>query len=629
VETIGEGGMGTVYKCRDDKLERWVAIKVLHQKYAADPHYRDRFRREARTIASISHSCVAQIHDIGENEDPPLFYIVMEYLEGRSVETLLDERGFLPREEAVRIVRDTAVGLREALARGVIHRDVKPSNLVVTEAGGVKIVDFGLAKELSGKNSLTDEGIVMGTPHYISPEQGKGRKADHRSDIYSLGATFYHMVTGRPPFEGDSNVSVIVAHLNETPVPAHLLGHGVPVRLSSIVSRMMAKAPEDRYASYDDLIGDLNAFLDDRSPAADDPALYDTALYDPALYNTGTAMFAAGSAVARGPRPKERAPPGRQADARRRRPAALAGTVLLGLVAALAALWASGILPPGSDDPVASRLGGWFHRDGSGLDGLLDLDFSKPLSGLPLSGPDRDLLDRLVRRHPDVPAHAVPPRLDVEAGELRWENCSPAFALDVLFASVKEIRVGVGPTRGNFDLGLFLVDHRDPRRRSLCLRLRPSQTVLDPIVAVRHGEILPVRRVSRDTPLAPPGSEEPAPAGEAGLESGSPISELHRLPPPLPEMPRLRQGPFEIFWTFEPLEEHGVTRVHLRLARKPGGRDLYEASCEIQGTDWASGVFLVETPSQETVPFSASLKHLLIEGTLSHEVRVETIPWRS
>src|SRR5688572_26555 len=209
IERLGVGGMGVVYKCHDETLNRHVALKVLQQKFASDEHYRRRFHREARTIASLSHPAIAHVYGIGESPSAagPVIYIIMELVDGPSAETVIQREGALPLERAALLVRDTALGLEAAFAKGIVHRDVKPSNLLVTGGGSVKIVDFGLAKEIGSENSMTAEGIVLGTPHFISPEQGRGRPVDHRSDIYSLGATLYNLVTGHPPFDGASQVS--------------------------------------------------------------------------------------------------------------------------------------------------------------------------------------------------------------------------------------------------------------------------------------------------------------------------------------------------------------------------------------------------------------------------------------
>jgi len=257
---IGDGGMGVVYKCYDARLKRFVALKVLKEKFSADKLYHERLLREAQAIASLSHPNIAGIYGLEEgNGLPP--YLVREYVEGTSAEALLDRQGAVDPLRAAGIVRKTALGLKAAFEKGIIHRDVKPSNILISAGDSVKIVDFGLAKIVEGARSITDDGIVLGTPLYISPEQGRGQKTDHRSDIYSLGATFYHLVTGRPPFEAETQVALIVAHLNDTPPVPHRVQGAVPPDLSLIIGKMMAKDPARRYPSYDELIADLDRLI--------------------------------------------------------------------------------------------------------------------------------------------------------------------------------------------------------------------------------------------------------------------------------------------------------------------------------------------------------------------------------
>ncbi len=262
LEKLGSGGMGIVYKCEEELLRRPVAVKVIRARYAGDEHYRRRFHREARAVAALSHPCLVHIYGFGEFERAGVsrLYLAMEYVDGPSVEGLLERRGRLTVAESVRFARDAALGLREALRHGIVHRDVKPSNLLVAPSGSVKVVDFGLAKELRSEGPQTEDGVVLGTPHYISPEQGRGKPVDHRSDVYSLGATLYHMLAGRPPFEGESQVAVIVAHVNDEPPPLSSVVPGVPESLAAVVSKMLAKDPLDRYPDYDALIEDLDAF---------------------------------------------------------------------------------------------------------------------------------------------------------------------------------------------------------------------------------------------------------------------------------------------------------------------------------------------------------------------------------
>ncbi|MBN1420845.1 MAG: serine/threonine protein kinase [Planctomycetes bacterium] len=258
---IGEGGMGTVYRCFDPHLRRTVAIKVLSEERLRDAESRERFIREAQAIARLSHPNVVQIYAIDPGEDAGSPYFVMELVSGPSGDDRLRKGPPFTPESAARAVLDAARGLREAHRRGLIHRDIKPSNILFDEAGTAKIADFGLVKEVRAEPDRTDDGIILGTPHYISPEQGQGLEVDHRSDIYSLGATLFHMLAGAPPFAQETQVSTIVAHVTSPLPPLRELNPAVPQALAAIVERMLAKDPADRYASYDELIRDLETFL--------------------------------------------------------------------------------------------------------------------------------------------------------------------------------------------------------------------------------------------------------------------------------------------------------------------------------------------------------------------------------
>ncbi len=250
--TIGAGGMGVVYLAWDARLRRNVAVKTLHPTFAVDKVARERFLREARAAAAVSHPNVTQIHDIGEDEGRP--YFAMEYLEGRSVQEMLDESGTLPADLALSIARQAAAGLKAAAERGIVHRDVKPSNLFLAKDGTLKVTDFGLAKQLLADSKLTSDGQFFGTPNYISPEQAGGGRADARSDIYSLGATLYEMVSGRPPFVGDSPLTVVMQHLRDPVPPVRQSNPAVPMVLAALIHRMLSKSPSTRPQDYDDLL---------------------------------------------------------------------------------------------------------------------------------------------------------------------------------------------------------------------------------------------------------------------------------------------------------------------------------------------------------------------------------------
>jgi predicted Ser/Thr protein kinase len=253
---IGSGGMGVVYLGWDSRLNRQVAIKTLWPALAESTEARERFMREARAAAAVSHPNVTQIYDIGD--DQGRVYFAMEYMDGRSLQQMLIDRGALPPAEVVAIARQAAAGLKAAAERGIIHRDVKPSNLVLNEDGTLKITDFGLAKQQVADTKLTMEGQFVGTPDYISPEQAQGGALDLRSDIYALGATMFEMLGGRPPFVGTTPVSVVVQHLKE-PVPSlRHINPDVPIPLAALIQRMLAKRPNARPQSYDDLLAQLD-----------------------------------------------------------------------------------------------------------------------------------------------------------------------------------------------------------------------------------------------------------------------------------------------------------------------------------------------------------------------------------
>jgi uncharacterized RDD family membrane protein YckC len=261
---LGRGGMGAVYLGNDTSLERPVALKVLSADIAHDPEVVARFVREARAQARLRHPNVAQIYFIGradeEAEDARngVHFFAMEFLEGPALDEVLAQRR-LPWAEALDYTVATARGLRAALAHGFIHRDVKPSNLVLDRESGIKILDFGLVKSLHGDAELTRNGAIIGSPLYMAPEQGRGEDVDHRADIYSLGCALYHMLTGRPPFSGPSPVGVIAMHMSDVPAKVRSLAPEVPERLQQVVERMMAKTPAERPATYDELIAGLDA----------------------------------------------------------------------------------------------------------------------------------------------------------------------------------------------------------------------------------------------------------------------------------------------------------------------------------------------------------------------------------
>ena len=248
VRLLGAGGMGVVYEARDTRLERRVALKFLPPEVGRDDDAKERFLREARAASALAHPSVCTIHDLGETEDGRL-YIVMALYEGETLKERL-RRGALPPAEALEIVRHLTRGLRRAHEAGIVHRDIKPANVFLTETGRPVLLDFGVAK-VAGGAELTRKGSTLGTPAYMAPEQARGRAADARSDLWSLGAVFYEMLTGRRPFGGDDPQTAIYAILNEEPEP---LPDRVPEELRSIVSRLLTKDPGGRFPDAADVL---------------------------------------------------------------------------------------------------------------------------------------------------------------------------------------------------------------------------------------------------------------------------------------------------------------------------------------------------------------------------------------
>jgi len=251
---LGKGGMGAVYLADDEVLHELVALKVISSAYAADEAAMiARFRREASAARKVSSPQVIRIHDLGEAR-PGLLYLSMEYFSGRTLSELIAQRGVVPMKDVEDILQQIGAGLEAAHQAGVIHRDLKPSNVLIGERGAVKLIDFGLATTLVG-DQLTATGAILGTPHYMAPEQVRGKPVDARSDIYAFGALAYHLVTGRPPFAGDNAIAIGFAHISETPESPTVLRKDCPAKLAAAIMAALAKNPADRPAS-------AKAFLD-------------------------------------------------------------------------------------------------------------------------------------------------------------------------------------------------------------------------------------------------------------------------------------------------------------------------------------------------------------------------------
>jgi len=251
---LGEGGLGVVYKARQMSMGRIIALKVLHEKWAHDDEFRKRFLVEARLVGRLSHQNLIQVFDVGRHKDT--LYYSMEFIDGETVEDRIERDGKMALGEALDILFQITRALQYLQGKGIVHRDVKPGNIMVTRAGVAKLGDFGFVKS-SLDSVLSSEGEVLGTPDYISPECALGEKdLDFRSDLYSLGATFYHMLSGRPPF-GGSGSSVMEAHIKESVPPLATLRPDLPERAFPLVDRLMEKDREKRHASFAELFEDL------------------------------------------------------------------------------------------------------------------------------------------------------------------------------------------------------------------------------------------------------------------------------------------------------------------------------------------------------------------------------------
>jgi hypothetical protein len=242
---LGKGGMGAVYLAHDEVLGDVVALKVISSAWAADESAMiERFKRECTAARKVSSPNVVRIHDLGEAR-PGLLYLSMEYIQGRTLAALITSRGLLPIADCIDILGQICNGLAAAHDAGVIHRDLKPSNVLVGERNAVKIIDFGLAKATAA-DGMTATGMLMGTPHYMSPEQVRGRHVDAASDVYSLGALAYHLVTARPPFSGENAIAIGFAHLSELPVSPRQIRGDVPPELDAAIMGALAKEPSER-----------------------------------------------------------------------------------------------------------------------------------------------------------------------------------------------------------------------------------------------------------------------------------------------------------------------------------------------------------------------------------------------
>ena len=256
LDKIGTGGMSDVFKAKDHILGREVAIKVLKQEFAEDMNFVTKFRTEAQSAAGLEHPNIVNIYDVGSENGE--YYIVMEYVEGITLKTYIEKKGQLNFKEAISIAIQVGRGIEAAHNKGIIHRDIKPQNIIISTEGKVKVTDFGIARATSSNTIHAD---VMGSVHYVSPEQARNGFVDFKSDIYSLGIVMYEMVTGRVPFDGDSTVNIALKHLQEEMVTPSAYAPELPISIEKIILKATMKSPDRRYASMEDLLLDLKKDL--------------------------------------------------------------------------------------------------------------------------------------------------------------------------------------------------------------------------------------------------------------------------------------------------------------------------------------------------------------------------------
>ncbi len=258
---LGVGGMSEVYLAFQNSLHRHVALKVLRSDFVGSDEHEQRFLQEARSVASLMHPNIVQVYDVGKFDS--VHYIAQEYVPGSNLNSFIQRRGALPLEEATSILWQATSALQKAASIGLVHRDIKPDNLLLTPDGEVKVADFGLARARGQNQNLTAVGVALGTPLYMSPEQIQGFSVDSRSDLYSLGATAYHMLAGRPPFSGETALALAMQHIQAEPVALEQLRPDLPKAIVEIVHRLLQKSPEDRFGSAMELSRELRLFIDE------------------------------------------------------------------------------------------------------------------------------------------------------------------------------------------------------------------------------------------------------------------------------------------------------------------------------------------------------------------------------
>lgn len=267
VELIGRGGMAYVYKARDLKLNRYVAVKVLREEYTENEQFIKKFDRESQAVACLSHPNIVGVYDVGVQDN--IYYIIMEYVDGITLKQYLNRKGRLDYTEATRFVMDISNALRCAHENKIIHRDIKPHNILLTRDLVPKVADFGIARAITS-STVTMTNQTMGSVHYISPEQAKGGFVDERSDLYSLGILYYELLTGKLPFDEENTVTIAIKHIQEEIVPPRILEPKIPEKVNQIVIKLTQKKPDERYQNTDELMEDLEAVLENQSFGAGD-----------------------------------------------------------------------------------------------------------------------------------------------------------------------------------------------------------------------------------------------------------------------------------------------------------------------------------------------------------------------
>ena len=270
-DTLGYGGMSEVHHGHDVRLGREVAIKVLRADLARDPQFQERFRREAQNAAALNHPAIVAVYDTGEasTDVGALPYIVMEYVEGRTLRDIVKTEGPMSQKRAMEVMADVCAALDFSHRHGIVHRDVKPANVMITKNGAVKVMDFGIARAMhDGQSAMTQTAAVIGTAQYLSPEQARGEAVDARSDVYAAGCVLYELITGEPPFTGDSPVAVAYQHVREDPKPPSSVNPAVTPELDAVVLKALAKGPANRYQSAAEMRSDLVRTLSGQRPSA-------------------------------------------------------------------------------------------------------------------------------------------------------------------------------------------------------------------------------------------------------------------------------------------------------------------------------------------------------------------------